>query len=89
MVIPSPARGLITRYALCAFRALELRDIARIDFRLDQKQYPPYHRYQPSCRLSPCYSDLPILYRLNGGNYSKLVRIILKEALARYGVRLK
>ena len=40
MVIPSPARGLITRYALCAFRALELRDIARIDFRLDQNNIP-------------------------------------------------
>ena len=37
--------------------------------------------------LSPYYSDLPILYRLAGKSYSDLIKIILKESFARYGLQ--
>ncbi|WP_286979029.1 D-alanine--D-alanine ligase family protein [Aminobacterium sp. UBA5514] len=76
----------IAKLAVRAFEALELRDIARIDFRLDEKDQPHIIDINPLPGLSPAYSDLPILYRLSGGEYSDLLRIILREAFSRYGL---
>lgn len=74
--------------ALAAFRILELRDIARIDFRLDSNTTPKIIDINPLPGLSPHYSDLPIMQTLEGKTYSELIRILLKESLKRYGFSL-
>lgn len=79
-------RKKIGDLAVRAFKALELRDIARIDFRLDDKGQPRVIDINPLPGLSPAYSDLPILYRLSGGEYSELIQTILREAFSRYGL---
>jgi D-alanine-D-alanine ligase len=79
----------IKDYALRAFRTLELRDIARIDFRVSKSNIPKIIDVNPLPGLSPHYSDLPILCRLKGKTYSDLVKIILKESFKRYGFKWK
>jgi D-alanine-D-alanine ligase len=83
--IPALVRSRVESLAVKAFSALELRDIARVDFRLDRELVPRVIDINPLPGLSPRYSDLPILYRLRGGKYPDLIRIILTEALKRYG----
>lgn len=85
--IPKPVRSLIEEYALRACAVLELKDLARIDFRLDKKRVPKIIDVNPLPGLSPRYSDLPILYRLNGKTYSDLIKTILKESFKRHGFR--
>ncbi|MBN2484253.1 MAG: KamA family radical SAM protein [Candidatus Omnitrophica bacterium] len=85
--IAEEVRARVVEYALKAFSALELRDIARIDFRLDKDNVPKVIDINPLPGLSPLYSDLPILYRLHGGSYRQLVRMLLKAAFTRYGFR--
>lgn len=85
--VPRETRERIKEYAVRAYRALELRDISRIDFRLDAKRLPKIIDINPLPGLSPAYSDLPILYRLKGGTYPELVRMILKESFKRHGFR--
>ena len=74
---------LVEEYAIKAFTALELRDIARIDFRLDKFNIPRVIDVNPLPGLSPVYSDLPIVCKLENKNYSYLVRTIILEALKR------
>jgi D-alanine-D-alanine ligase len=85
--IPKKIRAAVAKSAMEAFRVLELRDVSRVDFRLDSANVPKVIDINPLPGLSPFYSDLPILYRLNGKKYSELIKIILKHALARYGLR--
>lgn len=79
-------RSELERSALSAFRALELRDISRIDFRLDGKGIPRVIDVNPLPGMSPTYSDLPILCRLSGVSYPELVRGIIETSLARNGM---
>ncbi len=87
--ISKETQNLLKKYTLLAYETLELKDIARIDFRLDKKNTPKIIDINPLPGLSPFYSDLPILYRLKGGDYSDLVRIILVESFKRYGFEYK
>jgi D-alanine-D-alanine ligase len=75
----------IEKYALTAYRVLELKDISRIDFRVGKDNHPRIIDINPLPGLSPNYSDLPILYRLKGRSYQELIKTILKEAFKRYG----
>lgn len=77
---------LVQLCALRAYRELELKDIARIDFRLDSQNKPRIIDINPLPGLSPLCGDLPILYKLSGGNYNDLIKLILQEALSRYGL---
>ncbi|QTX33637.1 ATP-grasp domain-containing protein [Aminithiophilus ramosus] len=77
-------RSLLADRALRAFRALELRDVARIDFRLDGKGDPHIIDVNPLPGMSPFYSDLPILVRLSGGSYAGLVRAVIDAASLRH-----
>jgi lysine 2,3-aminomutase len=77
----------IEKYALTAYRVLELKDIARIDFRVGCDDVPRIIDINPLPGLSPRYSDLPILCRLNGKSYPELVKTILREAFKRYGFK--
>lgn len=76
----------VSRDAVRCFQFLELKDIARIDFKLDRWGVPKIIDVNPLPGLSEAYSDLPILYRLSGGRYEELVRGLLSEAFARYGL---
>ncbi len=84
--IPASVRDQLGRFALKAFQSLELRDMARVDFRLDSDGTPRIIDINPLPGLSPEYSDLPILHRLSGGEYTDLVRSILRSAFARNGL---
>jgi len=85
--IPIDIRELVKKYSLKAYRTLELRDVARIDFRVGSDNIPRIIDVNPLPGLSQRYSDLPILYRLKGGSYSDLIKILLEESLARCGLK--
>lgn len=79
----------VEKYAIAAFQCLELRDMARIDFRLDNKGIPHIIDVNPLPGLSPKYSDLPILTRINGGTYTNLLERFLRTAITRNGFTVK
>jgi D-alanine-D-alanine ligase len=79
------ARLAATR-ALKAYRALECRDAARIDFRSDQHGDPHFLEANPLAGLNPWHSDLPILAAQNGIEFVALIGMILDAGLARCGL---
>ncbi|HKA47846.1 MAG TPA: ATP-grasp domain-containing protein [Methyloceanibacter sp.] len=72
--------------ALAAYRALECRDAARIDFRSNQAGELFFLEANPLAGLHPHHSDLPILAAQNGIPYVELIGLILDAGLARYGL---
>lgn len=86
--LPASVRSRIETEAVKAYEALELRDMARIDLRLDGDGNPRVIDVNPLPGLNPEFGDLPILFELNGGDYSTLIRIILEEAFGRCGLAL-
>jgi D-alanine-D-alanine ligase len=72
--------------ALAAYRALQCRDTARIDFRSDDKGEPFFLEANPLAGLHPSHSDLPILAAQNGIEFVALIGMILDAGLARYGL---
>jgi len=86
--LPENSQKLLRQYALMAFHALELRDLARIDFRLDKDRVPNIIDINPLPGLSPNYSDLCIMFRLSGKEYSELIKKILKASFDRHGFNL-
>jgi D-alanine-D-alanine ligase len=84
--IPASVRERVAAFAADAFQALELRDMARVDFRLDSGGTPRVIDINPLPGLSPEYSDLPILNRLSGGDYRGLIRAILRTSFHRNGL---
>jgi D-alanine-D-alanine ligase len=71
--------------ALAAYRALQCRDAARIDFRSDARGEPYFLEANPIAGLHPSHSDLPILAAQNGIDFVTLIGLILDAGLARYG----
>ena len=69
-----------------AYRALQCRDAARIDFRSDAKGVPHFLEANPLAGLNPSHSDLPILAAQNGIDFTSLMGLILDAGLARYGL---
>jgi D-alanine-D-alanine ligase len=72
--------------ALAAYRGLECRDAARLDFRSTALGDPYFLEANPLAGLHPHHSDLPILAAQNGIPYVELIGMILDSALARYGL---
>ena len=72
--------------ALDAYRALECRDAARIDFRSDAQGEPYFLEANPLAGLNPWHSDLPILAAQNCIEFTSLIGMILDAGLARYGL---
>lgn len=83
---PKPQIRRIEEAALAAFRALECRDVARIDFRLAENGTPFFIEANPLPGLSPATGDLPILARLLGIPYTDLIGKILSAAVTRLGL---
>jgi len=72
--------------ALVAYRALQCRDAARIDFRSDARGEPYFLEANPLAGLHPHHSDLPILAAQNGIGFIDLIGMILDAGLGRYGL---
>ncbi len=82
--VPDGVRTAIGRHAIEAFRALSLRDVARVDFRLDRSLTPRIIDINPLPGLSPRYSDLMLMSRLSQRGYSELITRIMKAVFERY-----
>ena len=72
--------------ALKAYRALQCRDTARIDFRSDENGEPFFLEANPLAGLNPHHSDLPILAAQNGVPFVALIGMIVDAGLKRYGL---
>lgn len=72
--------------ALDVWKAIDGMDGGRVDFREDKNGNICFIEVNPLAGLNPKHSDLPILGRLNGIDYSYIIGEILKSALSRYGL---
>jgi len=77
----------IRSHALTAYRLLGCRDIARLDFRMDDSGQPRLLECNPLPGLNPQSSDLVILSR-GLVPYAELVQGILRDAMQRQAVAL-
>ena len=86
---PSVVPGLLKKIeevALRSYRALDCRDVSRVDIRVGEDQTPYFLEINPLPGLSPVYGDLVIMARSMGWDYAELVKTILHHALKRYGM---
>lgn len=75
----------LSRAALAAHRALDCRDVSRVDFRL-RKNVPHFIEINPLPGLAPLTSDLVILAEGYGIDHAGLIRLILEAATDRLGM---
>jgi D-alanine-D-alanine ligase len=75
----------IEEVALRSYRALECRDVSRVDIRVGEDHTPYFLEINPLPGLSPVYGDLVIMARSTGWDYARLVKTIFHHALKRYG----
>lgn len=75
--------------ALAAYRALDCRDAARLDFRSDANGVPHFLEANPIAGLHPSHSDLPIIAELSGLGYDALIAAMIQSASTRYGIPAK
>jgi D-alanine-D-alanine ligase len=73
--------------ARAAFIALGCRDVARIDFRMDEKGRPCFIECNPLPGLTPDWSDLVLIAKGAGMDYRTLIGEILSGAIRRYRER--
>ncbi|HME90993.1 MAG TPA: ATP-grasp domain-containing protein [Myxococcaceae bacterium] len=87
--ISDDLRARVERSALLAFRALKLRDYARVDFRISAQSGEPYIlEVNPNPYLEK-QSELAMAARQRGMNYTQLVGRIIESAAARYRIPKK
>ncbi|HOC41922.1 MAG TPA: hypothetical protein PKJ99_02800 [Thermoanaerobaculales bacterium] len=72
--------------ALAVARTLECRDAARVDLRCDAAGRLAFLEVNPLPGLHPVRSDLPIMARLAGVDYGRLLGQIVDAAAARNGL---
>jgi D-alanine-D-alanine ligase len=72
--------------ALDAFRALDCRDVARVDVRVDRAGAPRFLEVNPLPGLNPRTGDLCILAERSGVAYVDLIDRIVKNACERQGL---
>lgn len=72
--------------ALRTYRALDCRDLARVDIRLDKDGVPNVMEVNPLPGMTPGFSDYPRMAEKAGWSFSELVNGILFAALRRYGL---
>jgi D-alanine-D-alanine ligase len=81
--LPEETRAAIERLALITFRALQLKDYARIDFRISTTGQPYVLEANPNPYLDKA-GELAVAARDRGVEYPKLVESILRSAAERY-----
>jgi D-alanine-D-alanine ligase len=86
-ITPREQRALETA-ALGVFEALGLRDVARIDFRMDASGVPYFLEANPLPGLTPGFSDLVLIGRAGGIDYNALIGEILAGAIRRHRERV-
>jgi D-alanine-D-alanine ligase len=77
-------RADVERVALEAYRALECRDVGRVDVRLDAEGRASFIELNPLPGISPGYSDLTLIAHGMGVTYPALITAIVDEARSRY-----
>ncbi|HPE07836.1 MAG TPA: hypothetical protein P5347_07480 [Smithellaceae bacterium] len=75
--------------SLAVWRGLDLKDGGRIDLRSNAHGVPHFIEVNSLAGLNPVHSDLPILCRLIGIPYERLITDILNSALKRAGLMTK
>ncbi|MSQ33311.1 MAG: ATP-grasp domain-containing protein [Dehalococcoidia bacterium] len=78
--VPAPLRRRLEGLALAAYRTLGVRDLARVDFRVDGAGTPFFLEVNPLPGLAPHYGDLPLLAQKMGWSYEGLIKAILAAA---------
>ena len=73
----------IANDSLAVFKTLGCRDMARIDFRLDDQGQPYFIEANPLPGLKPGHSDYPMIAQHAGIDYVSLIGNILDSALKR------
>ncbi len=76
----------LKRLAVEAFVAIGGLDVSRVDFRLDAQELPHILEINTLPGMNPDISDLCIMARAEGMEYSELVNDILYLAARRYGL---
>lgn len=84
--LPPETCARLEKAALKAFRLLDCRDVARIDFRVGPEGDPYFIEANPLPGLSPVSGDLVIMARAMGWTWEALITRILREAEFRQGV---
>jgi D-alanine-D-alanine ligase len=74
---------MLSSLALRAYHAVECRDLARLEIRLDDEGNPHLLEINPIVGLHPTHSSLPILATQAGLSYEQLIAEILHHAIAR------
>ena len=83
---PSQLRAL-ERAARECFIALGCRDVARVDFRMDEQGKVYFLECNPLPGLTPGWSDLVLIAKAAGIEYNALIAEILSGAIRRYKER--
>ncbi|MGI6631799.1 MAG: D-alanine--D-alanine ligase family protein [Bacillota bacterium] len=81
--ISSDLEAWIKDTALKTYRALDCRDLARVDLRLDRNGVPNIMEVNPLPGMVPGFSDYPRIAEKGGWSYVELVNGILECALRR------
>ena len=84
---PGPLREQVEALALGAYRALDCRDGARADIRLDREGQPSFMEINPLPGLHPSHSDLPMIATRAGMTHAQLMGEIIGHAARRAGIR--
>lgn len=84
--LPVHIRKRVETLALRVFRALNLRDVCRIDVRMDRENRVYVLDVNPLPGLTPEYSDLPKMAEAYGFDYLWLISSIMDAAVNRYGL---
>lgn len=79
----------IERAARESFVALNARDVARIDFRMDAQGRVYFLECNPLPGLTPDWSDLVLIAKSAGMDYRMLIGEILAPAIRRYHERMR
>jgi len=71
------------QYALQAYKALDCKDLARLDFRMNAKNVPYFLEANPLPGLNPLNSDMVFINRGMGQSYESLIEKIFNAAISR------
>src|ERR671936_1667916 len=77
----------LERAARECFIALGCRDVARVDFRMDEQGKVYFLECNPLPGLAPGWSDLVLIAKAAGIEYKELIAEILSGAIRRYKER--
>ncbi len=72
------------KVALQAYRALNCKDVGRVDIRTNRFGKPEFIEINPIPGLHPQHSDLPMIATQEGVSYQELLKRIISSAIDRY-----